>query len=125
MRRDTLLDFFSDVSAGAENFSCTTTGIARVLIRTQKLPHAARGFAARLQRAGLGKGDKVVFWSENRPEWIIALWGCLLNGSIAVPIDYRASHEFLGHVARIVDAKLLLLGDDVELAGTRDSGRRD
>src|SRR4029453_10495148 len=75
---------------------------------------AARGFAASLQRAGLVKGDKVVFWSENRPEWIIALWGCLLNGSIAVPIDYRASHEFVRTVARIVDAKLLLLGDDVE-----------
>ncbi len=87
---------------------------------------AARGFAARLQSAGLGKGDKVVFWSENRPEWIIALWGCLLNGSIAVPIDYRASHEFLAHVARIVDAKLLLLGDDVEIArqGTREQTSR-
>ena len=75
---------------------------------------AARGFAARLQSAGLVKGDKVVFWSENRPEWIIALWGCLLNGCIAVPIDYRASHEFLASVARIVNAKLFLLGDDVE-----------
>ncbi len=104
----------------AANFSSTTMGIARVRTRTQKLRHAARGFAARLQSAGLGKGDKVVFWSENRPEWIIALWGCLLNGSIAVPIDYRASQDFLGHVARIVDAKLLLLGDDVELAGPRD-----
>ena len=80
----------------AENFSSMTTGIARVLIRTQKPPPRRAGFAARLQRAGLVKGDKVVFWSENRPEWIIALWGCLLNGSIAVPIDYRASHEFLG-----------------------------
>ena len=79
---------------------------------------AARGFAARLQRAGLVKGDKVVFWSENRPEWIIALWGCLLNGSIAVPIDYRASHEFLRTVARIVDAKLLLVGDDIARAVT-------
>ncbi len=84
--------------------------------------NAARGFAARLQGAGLGKGDKVVFWSENRPEWIIALWGCLLNGSIAVPIDYRASPEFLGHVARIVEAKLLLLGDDVRTEGIRDWG---
>ena len=80
----------------AASFSSTTTDFARDRTRTQKLPHAARGFAARLQGAGLGKGDKVVFWSENRPEWIIALWGCLLNGSIAVPIDYRASQEFLG-----------------------------
>ena len=98
---------------GAANFSSTTMDIARVPIRTQKLRRPRADLPRACKAAGLGKGDKVVFWSENRPEWIIALWGCLLNGSIAVPIDYRASHEFLGHVARIVDAKLLLLGDDV------------
>jgi long-chain acyl-CoA synthetase len=50
----------------------------------------------------------------------MALWGCLLNGSIAVPIDYRASDEFLSNVARIVGAKLLLLGDDVEPEESRE-----
>ena len=114
MRRDTLLDFFSDVSAGRGTFLVYDDGYRARSYSYGETANAARGFAARLQSAGLGKGDKVVFWSENRPEWIIALWGCLLNGSIAVPIDYRASHEFLGHVARIVEAKLLLLGDDVE-----------
>jgi long-chain acyl-CoA synthetase len=114
MRRDTLLDFFDDVSAGRGTFLVYDDGYRARSYTYAETANAARGFAARLQSAGLGKGDKVVFWSENRPEWIIALWGCLLNGSIAVPIDYRASPEFLGHVARIVDAKLLLLGDDVE-----------
>ena len=56
---------------------------------------AARAFAARLARAGLQKGDAVLIWSENRPEWIVALWGCLLQGVVAVPIDYRASPDFL------------------------------
>jgi long-chain acyl-CoA synthetase len=114
MRRDTLLDFFNDVSAGRGTFLVYDDGYRARSYSYAETATAARGFAARLQRAGLGKGDKVVFWSENRPEWIIALWGCLLNGSIAVPIDFRASQDFLGHVARIVDAKLLLLGDDVE-----------
>ena len=39
---------------------------------------AARGFAARLSAAGVAKGDKVVFWGENRPEWIACYWGCQL-----------------------------------------------
>ena len=47
-----------------------------------------------------------MFWSENRPEWIIALWGCLLNGSILVPIDYRTSREFLDNISQIVEARL-------------------
>jgi long-chain acyl-CoA synthetase len=119
MRRDTLLDFFHDVFATRGDFLVYDDGYRARSYSYAETATAARGFAVRLQRAGLGKGDKVVLWSENRPEWIIALWGCLLNGSIAVPIDYRASHDFLGHVARIVDAKLLLLGDDVELGGVK------
>ena len=55
----------------------------------RRLPAGARGFAARLHEAGLRKGDTVVFWSENRPEWIAAFWGCLLAGVVVVPIDYR------------------------------------
>jgi long-chain acyl-CoA synthetase len=119
MRRDTLLDFFHDVSAGRGEFLVYDDGYRARSYTYAETATAARGFAARLQSTGLRKGDKVVFWSENRPEWIIALWGCLLNGSIAVPIDYRASPEFLGSVARIVDAKLVLLGDDVK-AGIGD-----
>jgi long-chain acyl-CoA synthetase len=125
MRRDTLLDFFNDVSAGRGTFLVYDDGYRARSYTYAETANAARGFAARLQSAGLGKGDKVVFWSENRPEWIIALWGCLLNGSIAVPIDFRASQDFLGHVTRIVDAKLLLLGDDVELADLKVSTTKD
>jgi long-chain acyl-CoA synthetase len=99
-RREEFLVYEDGYRARTYTYSATAAG--------------ARAFAAQLQGAGIGKGDKVLFWSENRPEWIIALWGCLLNGSIAVPIDYRASREFLASVARIVDARLVLLGDDVE-----------
>ena len=116
MRRNTLLDFFDDVAAGRGEFLVYDDGFRARSYTYAEIATAARGFAARLQSAGLGKGDKVVFWSENRPEWIIALWGCLLNGSIAVPIDYRASQEFLDQASRASSsAKLILLGDDVEL----------
>ncbi len=125
MRRDTLLDFFDDFSGGRGIFFVYDDGFRARSYTYAETARAARGFAARLQVAGLGKGDKVVFWSENRPEWIIALWGCLLNGSIAVPIDFRASHDFLASVARIVDAKLLLLGDDVELDGVSSGAKSD
>ena len=122
MRRDTLLDFFDDVCACRGDFLVYDDGYRARTYTYAETATAARGFAARLQAAGLGKGDKVVFWGENRPEWIIALWGCLLNGSIAVPIDYRASHELLVNVTRIVHARLLLLGDDVDVEGIGDSG---
>ena len=74
---------------------------------------ASRGFAARLRAAGVGKGDKILLWGENRPEWIVAYWGVILSGAVAVPIDYRSSPEFALRVRGIVDARLLVTGDDV------------
>ena len=74
---------------------------------------AARGFAARLIAHGVSKGDKVVLWGENRPEWIACYWGIQLAGAIAVPIDYRSSREFTERISKIVDAKIVLTGDDV------------
>ncbi len=56
----------------------------------------------------------MILWAENRPEWIVALWGCLLQGIVAVPIDYRASPEFLARVAGIVKARVTFVGEDVD-----------
>ena len=79
--------------------------------------------AKRLQSEGLTKGDKVVFYSENRPEWIIAFWACLLNGIIVVPIDFRSSPAFLDRVSRIVQAKLILVGEEVHASLTAPACR--
>src|SRR5262245_47139989 len=114
MRRDSLLDFFGDLAATRGEFLVYDDGYRSRSYSYGETARAARAFAARLQATGITKGDKVVFWSENRPEWIIALWGCLLNGSMAVPIDFRASRDFLEKVSRIVDAKVVLLGDEVD-----------
>ena len=75
---------------------------------------AARGFAARLIAHGVRKGDKVLIWGENRPEWIACYWGVQLAGAIAVPIDFRSSQEFANRIREIVGASLVLAGDDVD-----------
>ena len=46
----------------------------------------------------------------------MAFWGCLLRGVVVVPIDYRASARFLHKVGQLVDARVLLVGDEVEPA---------
>jgi len=75
---------------------------------------AATHFAARLKQDDIRKGDKVLFWSENRPEWVAAFWGCILAGVVVVPIDHRASAHFVRHIHKIVDARVLLIGEEVE-----------
>jgi long-chain acyl-CoA synthetase len=111
--RDTLIDFFSDLARADGEFLVHDDGFRSRTFTYREVGRAARGFAARLHAAGIGKGDKVVFFSENRPEWIVAFWGCLLGGVVVVPIDYRSSPDFLQRVARIVAARLVLVGHDV------------
>ncbi len=113
MQRDTLLDFFRDLVKIRGEFLVYDDGYRRRGHTYEEVGRAARGFAARLAAAGLVKGDKVVFWSENRPEWIACYWGCLLLGVIVVPIDYRSTPEFLARVRRLVESRVILLGDDV------------
>src|SRR5512145_2770492 len=98
MRRERLLHFFCDLAAAPGVFLVHDTGFRSRAHTYAEVAGAARAFAARLDRAGLKKGDKVLFWSENRPEWIAALWGCILQGVIAVPIDYRASPDLLRRI---------------------------
>jgi long-chain acyl-CoA synthetase len=111
--RGTLIDFFGDLAQARGDFLVYDDGFRSRSYTYADVARAARGFSARLHALGLRKGDKVVFWSENRPEWVVAFWGCLLGGVIVVPIDYRASPDFLARVSRIVSAKLVLIGQDV------------
>ncbi|OFW20205.1 MAG: hypothetical protein A3G21_26395 [Acidobacteria bacterium RIFCSPLOWO2_12_FULL_66_21] len=117
MARRTLIDFFADLSQAGGEFVVYDDGYRRWSYTYRDLTRAAEGFAARLRGAGITQGDAVAIWGENRAEWIIALWGCLLEGVVVVPIDYRASADFLRRVAHLVDAKALLVGDTVDASG--------
>ncbi len=113
MRRDTLIDFFNGFADTRGAFLVYDDGFRSRTFSYKDVARASRGFSARLRDAGIRKGDKVVFFSENRPEWIVAFWGCVLGGVVVVPIDYRASPDFLARVSGIVSAKLVLVGQDV------------
>jgi long-chain acyl-CoA synthetase len=116
VRRDTLVDLFRDLDTHRGDFLVYDDGY-RVRRHTYaEVTRAARAFAARLAASGIGKDDKVVFWGENRPEWIVCYWGCVIAGAVVVPIDYRSSAEFLTKVVGIVSARAVLAGDDVPAA---------
>ena len=117
MRRDTLVDFFADLIEIRGDFLVYDDGYKRRVHSYADVGRAARGFAGKLNAAGIRQGDKVIVWGENRPEWIACYWGCLIAGIIVVPIDYRSSADFVRKVAAIVEARLVLAGDDVTAPG--------
>ena len=115
MRRDTLLDFFEDFASSTDLFLIHDDGYRVRQATYAEVAAAARAFAARLDAAGIGADDKVAIWSENRIEWVVALWGCLLRRVVLVPVDFRASGDLLARIAAIVDAKAVLVGVEVEV----------
>lgn len=118
MARRTLLDFFTDVTsdptARDAPFLAYDDGYRTWTWTYGDLAVDAQAFADRLRAEGITAGHTIAIWSENRPEWIAALWGALLAGAVLVPIDYRASADFLLRVARIVEARGVLVGDVVD-----------
>ena len=115
----TLLDLFEQFAALECECVVYDDGYRSWSYQYREIANAARAFADRLRHESIGSGDKVLIWSENRPEWIAAFWGCVLNGTTVVPVDYRASGEVLRNTNRAVGARVVLAGDDVRGARAR------
>ena len=115
MPRNTLLDFFDDRIRSDRPFLVYDGGYRTCVWSYAEIRRAARAFADRLRAHGLAPGDRVLLWGENRAEWIVAFWGCLLARAVAVPIDLRSSPDLAGRVARIVSARLVVAGENIRL----------
>ena len=114
MRRDSLLDFFDDVSDRDDVFLVHDDGYRTRRATYGQVATAARSFAVRLEGAGILPDQKVVIWSENRIEWVVALWGTLLARAVLVPVDYRASGDLVARISSVVQARVVLVGQEVE-----------
>ena len=76
-----------------------------------------KAFAGYLDRDGIRKGDRVIIWAENRPEWVSAFWGCVARGVQLVPVDYRSSSDLVKRIQSEVHARLVVTGDAVSCDG--------
>ena len=67
------------------------------LSSTDLYTHAV-GVSRALLRWGLKRGDRAAILSENRPEWMIVDFACLLVGAITVPIYTTVTEQQTAHV---------------------------
>src|SRR5258708_38654702 len=51
--------------------------------------------AAYLAANGMAKGDRLVFWGGNRPEWVAAFFGAQILGAVVIPLDGRNPESVL------------------------------
>jgi long-chain acyl-CoA synthetase len=114
MARQSLLEFFPEYARQGRDIAF----IRRRGYRIQRSSYShisadSRRFARELEARGIGKGDAVLLWAENSPEWAIAFWGCVLRGAVVVPIDQISTAEFASRVAQQVNAKLLVSSQEI------------
>jgi long-chain acyl-CoA synthetase len=82
-----------------------------------------RRIARGLLAAGLKRGDRVVLWAENRPEWMAAWMGTAIAGLIIVPVDFLATEQECLNIIKITRAKAFFYsGRKKEFAASISSG---
>jgi len=75
------------------------------------LLNISQEIARRMYEFGLRKGDRVVLFSENQPEWGVAYLGMSSLGLVVVPLDSQTWHREVWSAARFTEAKAILASE--------------
>ena len=70
----------------------------------------ATGYAGRLRALGVKPGDRVGIFAGDRPEYLHALYGAILLGAVAVPVNGRFKVRELTHAITNAEIKVLFTG---------------
>ncbi len=98
--------FFTVVERGSDRVMLTREGETWQPISSAQLRSWVYSAARQLQAWGVGKGDRVVILSENRPEWAIADYATLLLGAVVVPIYATQTAEQVLYVLQNSEARI-------------------
>ena len=107
MKTNTLTNYFKPILYNFHNREAIIyrTGFRTIRISYLDLYDSAYRMANMFQHSGLTKGDSILIWAPNSPEWIATLLACSLTGVIAVPLDMRVQANFVKHIAAETKAK--------------------
>ena len=110
-------------------FTSVERNLDRVMVhreRGQWLPVSSREFKQSTARAahalrswGIHAGDRVAILSENRPEWPIADFACLLLGAVTVPLYTTLTAEQTAFVLNDSGCRAIFLSTDQHLRKIR------
>ena len=110
----TLLDLLPAMQClGDREAICFCNGFRTWKLSYRQLYDRIGAFASYLNQQDLKKGDRVLLWGDNRIEWVIVFWGCLVQGVQVVPVDARFSPGLVKRIQAEVKAKLLVHDDTV------------
>ena len=116
--RSKLVDFLARAAALDAEFIVYDDGYRGRTYRYSQVAAMANALRERLRGAGIHKGDAAMIWSESRPGWVAALWACLLEGIVVVPVDPQSSASLFQRIERKAQARVALIGERVAVPET-------
>ena len=74
-----------------------------------------------LEALGVAPSDRVAILSENRPEWLIADFACVMSCSVSVPLYPVLPEEQVMYMLRDSEAKVIFVSTEEQLAKVRQA----
>src|SRR5437660_1414983 len=112
MSLQTLNDIFFPIAGRDQpEFMLRATAGGWEAISSQQFVAKVRATAAALRSWGGSKGDRVAILSENRAEWTVADFACLLLGAVVVPIYTTLTAEQTAYILRDSGAPIVFVSN--------------
>ncbi len=73
-----------------------------------------------METLGISAGDTVAILSDNRPEWLVADFGCVMARAVSVPLYPVLPGEQLSYMLRDSEARAIFVSTDEQLAKIRE-----
>jgi long-chain acyl-CoA synthetase len=116
MSLQTLNDiFFAIAGRDQPQVMLRKTGRGWEPISSQEFTAKVGGMVKALRSVGISRGDRVAILSENRHEWVVADFACLLLGAIVVPIYTTLTPEQTAYVLRDSGARAIFVSSQKHL----------
>src|SRR5579864_1534163 len=125
MKLETLNDIF---------FSAVGRDLRRVMnykrdgrwldISSRELRQQVLSLASALTKRGVRKGDRIAILSENRPEWQITDFACLLLGVVDVPVYTTLTSEQIGYLLGDAAVRMIFVSTKEQLQKVRSIRQR-
>src|ERR1700755_1148283 len=113
--RSTINSYLEDYSKrGGETAFARTRGLRLERWAYKRVAETAFRFARELDARGVSKGERVLLWAANGPEWVAAFFGCALRGAVVVPLDVESAPDFVSRVRSQTKARLALVSLETE-----------
>ena len=69
-----------------------------------------------LYSKNLTKGDKVIIYARNCPQWTVLMFACALSGIVIVPIDRASPLSFVSKIAGLTEPKMIFTDHELSHA---------